>query len=202
MCRLARVDENNFGEVQVVTMIIPPPPVDPPPPVTPPPPALAFVPPDVFTPFLPPPIVARLYIDGSVNAYTWHLSVIDAGMPRTMRESDSQFAFTGTLNMKTWNNVSLDKSQWMLVNRQGKIVSQPIFGNSDAIAVPGDYNGDGISEVGVYIRGEWFIDINHNGKWDSEDLWAKLGSQDDLPVVGDWDGDGKDDIGIYGPASA
>jgi hypothetical protein len=71
---------------------------------------------------------------------------------------------------------------------------------ADAIPVTGDFNGDGISEVGVFRHGQWFIDINGNGIWDAEDLWAELGSGADLPVTGDWDGDGKTDIGIFGPS--
>jgi hypothetical protein len=74
-----------------------------------------------------------------------------------------------------------------------------VFGIPGAIPVSGDFNGDGVSEVGFYFEGEWFIDINGNGRWDEEDLWAKLGTVEDLPVVGDWDGDGKDDIGVFGP---
>jgi hypothetical protein len=52
----------------------------------------------------------------------------------------------------------------------------------------------------VFLDGVWFIDLNGNGRWDSEDLWVRLGGPDDLPVVGDWDGDGKDDLGVFGPA--
>jgi hypothetical protein len=55
-------------------------------------------------------------------------------------------------------------------------------------------------DIGVFIDGQWFLDLNGNGRWDEGDLWAKLGTQDDLPVTGDWDADGKTDIGIYGPA--
>src|SRR5262249_48415724 len=60
-------------------------------------------------------------------------------------------------------------------------------------------NGDGKSEMGVFLDGQWFIDVNGNGVWDAGDMWAKLGQSGDIPVVGDWDGDGKDDIGIFGP---
>jgi hypothetical protein len=42
--------------------------------------------------------------------------------------------------------------------------------------------------------------LNGNGRWDDEDLWARLGNEFDFPVTGDWNGDGKDDIGIFGPA--
>ena len=57
-------------------------------------------------------------------------------------------------------------------------------------------------DVGVFIDGQWYLDLNGNGQWDEGDLWAKLGNEGDLPVTGDWDGDGKTDIGIYGPAWA
>ena len=66
--------------------------------------------------------------------------------------------------------------------------------------VTGDFNGDGKTEIGIYYKGEWFLDLNGNGEWDGDDLWAKLGTEADRPVTGDWDGDGKDDIGIFGPA--
>jgi hypothetical protein len=49
------------------------------------------------------------------------------------------------------------------------------------------------------MDGYWMIDINQNGRWDADDLLARLGDSEDRPVTGDWDGDGKDDIGIYGP---
>ena len=74
------------------------------------------------------------------------------------------------------------------------------FGNEDAVPIPGDWDGDGITEIGVFRRGEWYLDINGNGVWDEDDLWAKLGSVGDLPVVGDWDGDGTDTIGLFDPA--
>jgi hypothetical protein len=66
--------------------------------------------------------------------------------------------------------------------------------------VTGDFNGDGVTDIAVYIDGQWFIDLNGDGKWDEGDLWAQLGTENDVPVVGDWDADGKADIGIYGPA--
>ncbi|GAG35887.1 unnamed protein product, partial [marine sediment metagenome] len=64
----------------------------------------------------------------------------------------------------------------------------------------GDFNGDGITDVGIFTDGQWLIDLNGNGVWDDDDLWAKLGHRDDHPVTGDWDADGKTDIGIFGPA--
>jgi hypothetical protein len=74
------------------------------------------------------------------------------------------------------------------------------FGMLDGTPLAGDWNGDGIDEIGVFFNGFWFIDVNGNRTWDRDDLVAKLGNADDQAVVGDWDGDGKDDIGIFGPS--
>jgi hypothetical protein len=73
------------------------------------------------------------------------------------------------------------------------------LGLPDALPVAGDFDGDGKSEIGIFHQGKWYLDLNGNGVWDQEDLWAQLGTVHDLPVTGDWDGDGKDDIGIFGP---
>ncbi len=72
------------------------------------------------------------------------------------------------------------------------------LGTRDGIPVSGDFNGDGVDELGLFVSGQWFIDINGDGRWDDQDLWARLGKAGDLPVVGDWDGDGKADIGVFG----
>jgi serine-aspartate repeat-containing protein C/D/E len=194
---------NNFSEVQVVTSIIPPPPPNnPPPPPLPPPPFLIKnlpppPPPDVIIP--PPP---ALPLTGGGGEFTWHLSVIDAGLPRVAMRSTRQngLAFRPALWIERteWQPDRLREGVW-LVHGQTDAGPHAVFGLPGSIPVTGDFNGDGKSEVGIYYKGEWFLDLNGNGQWDAEDLWAKLGSDADRPVTGDWDGDGKDDIGIFGP---
>ena len=60
----------------------------------------------------------------------------------------------------------------------------------------GDFNGDGIDELGVYRTGTWLLDTNGNHQLDAHDKVFELGGPGDKPVVGDWDGDGTDEIGI------
>jgi hypothetical protein len=102
-----------------------------------------------------------------------------------------------------WQNVQLDNGRWTLATVDGDravVLRDEVFGALNAIPVTGDFNGDGVTDIGVFVAGHWYLDLNGNGRWDEGDLWAQLGSQDDLPVTGDWDADGKTDIGIYGPA--
>jgi len=138
--------------------------------------------------------------------YTWHLSVVDAGMPRgpVARDPVVQLTSVRAGDEILWRDGDLDEGDWTLaeeIAEDGTIkVRKSRFGMKGAIPVTGDFNGDGTTDFGLFKDGEWFIDLNNNGQWDAGDLWAKLGHHGDKPVTGDWDGDGKTDIGIYGPA--
>jgi protocatechuate 3,4-dioxygenase beta subunit len=193
---------NNFSEVLVTRIIIPPPeepPVDPPPPpqLIPPLPPPFLAPPQIIIPPPPAPLVT-----GGGGNWTWHLSVIDAGLPRVSRKGTriSEVAFRPALWLEkvAWTPANLRSGEWKLPDAEAG--DPPVlFGLPEAIPVVGDWNGDGVDEIAIFYKGEWFLDLNNNGQWDAADLWAKLGSETDKPVVGDWDGDGKDDIGIFGP---
>ncbi|MPZ76361.1 MAG: hypothetical protein GEU77_07535 [Deltaproteobacteria bacterium] len=65
------------------------------------------------------------------------------------------------------------------------------FGSSDDLAVSGDWNGSGLSKIGVFrpATGEWFLDFNGNGRWDGCEIDKCLsgyGDDGDIPVVGKW----------------
>ncbi|MFO7907627.1 MAG: SdrD B-like domain-containing protein, partial [Pirellulaceae bacterium] len=202
--------ENNFSEVMVTRKIVPPTPPRPDPPsiesrelVIPPPIPL---PPSI--PDLPRSSPDFGYISGgSEPRMTWHLSVVNGGMPRGSRPDTNTVKGTwrtiSYLHQPQWVSMTMDQGRWTLPEgtlRGMKAASESVvFGIPGGIPISGDFNGDGTSQFGVYHQGQWFIDVNGNGRWDAEDLWARLGAIEDLPIVGDWDGDGKDDIGIFGP---
>ena len=112
--------------------------------------------------------------------------------PGAAEAEDPRFGALG------WSTVDLNQSQWIVANDQGVPVDRVLFGAPGGIAVVGDFNGDGVDDIGLFVDGYWMLDLNGNRVWDDGDLMARLGSEGDLPVVGDWDGDGKDDIGIFG----
>jgi serine-aspartate repeat-containing protein C/D/E len=211
-------ENNNFSEVQVTTSILPPPPeppVVPPLPPIPPPRVVAspislpgrLDPAPTYIAWSPPRLALYHEVSGAAIGYSWHLSVVNGGMPR-----DAASAADGT-EVAWRSSTYLDETQWQpdqFRDARWIIGAQPdgtaptasnslLFGIRGSRPITGDFDGDGKSEVGIYYRGEWFIDLNGNGQWDEQDLWAKLGDELDRPVVGDWDGDGKDDIGIHGP---
>ncbi|QDU89881.1 Serine-aspartate repeat-containing protein D precursor [Pirellulimonas nuda] len=197
--------ENNFSEVRVTKPLIPPPQPLPEPPrpvvFTPP----NFVPQAPLIPLLVTPSTPRKIYDGvGVMGYTWHLSVVNGGAPRHTAEEVEAMArlASARFDAASWERVALDEAQWKLVEDDAELsqLREELFGDPNAIPIAGDWDGDGRVEIGVFIDGQWLLDLDGDGRWGRGDLWAKLGTRDDLPVTGDWDGDGKTDIGIFGPA--
>jgi len=205
---------NNFSEVRIDNS---PPWFPPPPPDPPDPPLERIVRAPIFEPvqpaayYTPAPtqkVLLPLYGGGGFGpgVYTWHLSVVNGGRPR--RAGDGEESTEGRMagyrsvyfNPVSWTGTELDRSQWLLADSAGRPERTIQFGLLGGRPVAGDFNGDGICDIGVFFDGLWFLDLNGNGIWDEGDLWARLGEAGDQPVVGDWDGDGKDDIGIFGPA--
>jgi protocatechuate 3,4-dioxygenase beta subunit len=140
---------------------------------------------------------------GGPGGTTWHLSIINGGQPRSTNEGDEFTAFANAeiFDPNTWKGEDLNQGgQWTVADQDGQVVKTYQYGLYDSIPVVGDWNGDGVTDIAVFLGGYWFIDLNGNGQWDENDLWAKLGQDGDQPVAGDWDGDGKADIGIFGPA--
>jgi protocatechuate 3,4-dioxygenase beta subunit len=196
-------EQNNFSEVQTFTIVLPPQPPGrprrptPPTPETPPPAVVQHRPVD---PVHPVAFHIPFYRGGAIDV-SWHLSIVDAGAAR----GDGTATTTTRVREGTqvqWDLHELKSGQWTMPaadDRLHQLTFEHLFGHEDAIPVTGDFDGNGITEIGVYIRGDWFLDLNGNGRWDEGDLWLHLGSNADQPVTGDWDGDGKDDIGIFGP---
>lgn len=142
---------------------------------------------------------------GAVSSYAWHLSVLNGGYPRSIEALTSTAGFRALYRgdgyaQVAWNNADLTRGQWLIRGNNGGVAQRYAFGTDEAVAVVGDWNGDGTDKLGLYVNGHWYLDRDGNGTWDEEDLWAELGGKaKDQPVAGDWDGDGKSDIGIFGP---
>jgi hypothetical protein len=71
------------------------------------------------------------------------------------------------------------------------------YGTATDTPIVGDWNGDGVTTIGVFREGGWRLDVDGDGKWSDRDLAADFGEPGDKPVIGDWNGDGIDDLAVY-----
>ncbi len=145
---------------------------------------------------------SQMYDDWAVS---WHLSVINGGFPRGEKVEDGIFRGASSRSRsQAWVGGVHAGGRWSFEGIDGSRSSETVnpsefdLGDEGAIALSGDFDGDGSDEPVIYVAGQWFVDLNGNGFWDPGDLWIELGTALDRPVVGDWDGDGKDDVGIFG----
>ncbi len=76
------------------------------------------------------------------------------------------------------------------------------YGQAGDLPVVGDFDGDGVDEIGVYRGGQWIVDIDGNHELNAHDAVFNLGGPGDLPVAGDWNGDGVDEPGVYHPGNS
>jgi hypothetical protein len=67
--------------------------------------------------------------------------------------------------------------------------------------VVGDYDGDGLSQIGVKRRqsATWYL---RSATGAMATVTTAVGTVTDTPVAGDWDGNGKDNLGYYRPATS
>ena len=85
----------------------------------------------------------------------------------------------------------LDRNANRAWNGCSKDLCVSSFGMAGDVPVSGDWDGTGISKIGVFrpSTGEWLLDLNGNGQWDGSglDLYVSgYGQEGDIPVVGRW----------------
>ncbi len=87
--------------------------------------------------------------------------------------------------------------EWKLdYNNDGVTDYSFYFGTSTDIPITGDWNGDGITESGVFRPSAQQFILNT-----SPITRIIFGLNTDIPITGDWNGDGITDIGVFRPSA-
>jgi hypothetical protein len=114
---------------------------------------------------------------------------------------------TGTDQIGVFNSATqmwdLDKNSNKIWEACNTDVCYGPFGNSEDLPISGRWRtGNAVATIGVYRpqTGQWFLDLNGNGRLDGDARDAVLGpfgTPTDLPVAGDWTNTGQTRIGTF-----
>ncbi len=92
--------------------------------------------------------------------------------------------------------------RWLQRSERGEARSDVVdhvfgFGTRGDTPIAGDFNGGGISTLGIFHEGLWVLDTNGDGQLDRQfDRFIQFGQAGDSPLVGDFNGDGIDEIAV------
>jgi hypothetical protein len=79
------------------------------------------------------------------------------------------------------------------------------FGITGDLPITGDWNNDGVTDIGVFRPSthHFYLDYNGNGIWNGAvtDRLRNFGITGDIPITGDWNNDGTTDIGVFRPST-
>lgn len=81
----------------------------------------------------------------------------------------------------------------------GEVVSSD---NGRELPLVGDWEGDGIDDVGLYDAATSTFSFFDASGEAAERCSQRFGTRGDVPVAGDWDGDGVSTVGVYRPSEA
>jgi hypothetical protein len=98
--------------------------------------------------------------------------------------------------------------EWLTAAAGTLPVSAPAGDSTDLVPVPGDYDGDGVTEPAWYRYSDatWHIDgqpaVQHGLPAGASDPDTLAGQGADIPVPADYDGDGVTDLATFSPLTA
>ncbi|MCK9593180.1 MAG: IPT/TIG domain-containing protein [Methanoregula sp.] len=110
----------------------------------------------------------------------------------------------GNMNLKTLSSADIAGIRWIYGETTpipNAVVSKTFrFGMAGDTPVSGDWDGDDISDAGVFRNstGTWYLETTQRGVVNKT---FRFGISGDTPVVGDWNNDGNTDVGVYRPST-
>lgn len=129
---------------------------------------------------------------GVCNSYTFTL---------TYRTGCRQAGFDKTNDGKADPTIFRPStSSWQTLNSAGGSTALPFGASTDTIT-PGDYTGDGSTDLSTYrsSANTWFYSTSQSAPA-SNVTYVPWGTAGDIPVPGDYDKDGKTDVAVWRPS--
>ncbi|MDQ3798908.1 MAG: VCBS repeat-containing protein [Acidobacteriota bacterium] len=117
---------------------------------------------------------------------------------RRGRPDTIDYIGNGQVNFAAWQP---ETGRWTYNDAGFQPVNRTVFWGSGAlgdIPVPGDYDGDGVTDTAVFRQpsGTWYVDTKTRGT-----IVFQFGAMGDKPVPADFDGDFKTDFAVFRPST-
>jgi hypothetical protein len=149
-----------------------------------------------------------IYATGSTGS-DFKVSVQSISQPAIKDTGNNYFTITPGSSASTpvrQTEIGVYGRDWHLdTNGNGKWDGPAIdttfsFGTPGDIPLAGDWNGNGISDIGVFrpSSGNWYLDYNPSGVVDTT---FHFGTTGDIPLAGDWNGNGISDAAVFRPST-
>ncbi len=83
-------------------------------------------------------------------------------------------------------------------NTSGNADIDFFYGTANDVPLSGDWNGDGITTIGIFRNGQFFLRNSNSAGFADVPAFAITGTQPgDIPIAGDWDGNGTTTVGLF-----
>ncbi len=126
------------------------------------------------------------------GAYTVTLQVTNAKANDTLTRLD--YIIVNGYKIGIFRNSTGD---WKMdYNNSGVVDAAMHFGIHGDTPITGDWNGDGVTDIGVFRPSAWQFIFNT-----APVTRTTFGMGSDIPLTGDWNGDGVTDIGVFRPSA-
>ena len=128
-------------------------------------------------------------ITGLTPKQTYHVQAYATNSVGTSYGGDLSFtainpAEIGVFRSGNWYLDYTGDGQWSACGTTLSTDRCYAFGLASDIPIAGDWNASGITNIGVFRNGNWYLDKTGDGVWDTGDAAYSFGITGDIPVVG------------------
>jgi lysophospholipase L1-like esterase len=113
-------------------------------------------------------------------------------IPRARVSETFDFDGDRKTDLAVWTPAS---GNWQISQSSDNATRNDVWGAGSLsdVPVPGDYDGDGKTDVAIFRGGAWYVLQSSDNALRSQ----SFGIQTDTPAPGDYDGDGKTDVAVF-----
>lgn len=152
----------------------------------------------------------KLAAYGRVNGqYRWLVDTDNDGVPNIIQNDPlniSGYPAAGNFNGDTTDGDEVavfDGTRWHLDTNGDYQLDTTLAGNTmRGLPVVGDFDGDGIDDLGTWTNDTFFLDLSTvggiTGNFDTQFTYGFIGANE-RPIAGDVNADGIDDLGLFVP---